>query len=106
MSVLPFPSGQRVPEFDESDRLRKSAKVAGLTNRQIAAALGVNEATVSGWINGQHRPSRQTLMIWSQMTDVDYYWLRDGVCTPRDLNPEPTDSGTIIPIALYRKATA
>lgn len=78
MAVIPFPTGRLIPEFDMADRLRKSARVAGLTNRQMASMLGVNESSVSGWINGAHRPSRQTLMVWSQMTDVDFRWLETG----------------------------
>ena len=94
MSVIPFPTGRRVPEFDQADRLRKSAKLAGLTSRQIAEALGIHESTVSGWINGSHRPSRQTVMIWSQMTDVDFRWLDTG-----DLptTPPPPRGGSTTP---------
>lgn len=80
MTLIAFPKGgTRVPEFDLADRMRKSARVARLNNKQIAAALDVTPETVSAWINGRHEPSSLVLTVWAQMTDVDLEWLRNGV---------------------------
>lgn len=37
--------------------LRQELKSAGMNNRILARKLGVNEATVSGWVNGPSVPT-------------------------------------------------
>jgi transcriptional regulator with XRE-family HTH domain len=78
MSSQPASSPAGIPEWDTADRMRKALREAGVTGRQMAAYLGVNEATVSTWINGRISPSTQTLRLWALRTGVSYTWLRDG----------------------------
>ncbi len=95
---------QKVPsaevwEWTLGDRMKKSLKVAGISRDEMADYLGVAPATVSTWMNDHITPSRQTQRLWAMRTGARYEWLTDSY-TPRDLNPEPTDSGTenVIPI--------
>jgi len=94
-----------------SDRMRKALKTAGVSVKEMADYLGVARETISTWINGRHEPSKAHVMLWALRTGVPYEWIATG-CTPRDLNPEPTDLGTrsaaIIPIRLdvARRAAA
>jgi transcriptional regulator with XRE-family HTH domain len=67
-----------VPEFDTADRMRKALREAGMTGRQMATYLGVNEATISTWINGRIHASTQTLRLWALRTGVNYEWLTTG----------------------------
>jgi transcriptional regulator with XRE-family HTH domain len=67
-----------VPEWDTADRMRKALRGARITGRQMATYLGVNEATVSTWINGRITPSTQTIRLWALRTGVPYGWLAYG----------------------------
>ena len=104
MSLLPARTAGQIPEWNTSDRLRKAREFAELEQMDLADMAGISRATISAAENGRHI-SRASMRLWALACGVSYEWIETG-CTPRDLNPEPTDSGTIIPIALYRKATA
>jgi transcriptional regulator with XRE-family HTH domain len=79
-----------VPEWDMTDRLRKSLREAGMTSGQMADYLGIARETISTWLNDKHKPSASHIKLWALRTGVPYEWIATG-CTPRDLNPEPTD---------------
>ena len=79
-----------VPEWDIGDRMRKSLRVAKMTNQDMADYLGVARETISTWLSGRITPTKQTTMLWAMRTGVPHEWITTG-CTPRDLNPEPTD---------------
>jgi transcriptional regulator with XRE-family HTH domain len=79
-----------IPEWQVGDRMRKSLQRADMTSLDMADYLGVSQTSVSNWINCRHEPTKQTLLLWAMRTGVPYEWLATG-CTPRDLNPEPTD---------------
>jgi transcriptional regulator with XRE-family HTH domain len=97
MTISPAPLGGRDErfEFDLADRLRRALRVSGISSNEIADYLGVSRTSVSNWINGRIEPSTQTLRLFALRTGFPYEWLRDGaeLCTPSDLNREPTDSG-------------
>lgn len=42
--------------------LTAAAKEAGMTDVQIAAAVGVSQATVGRWLSGKRAPRGQTLI--------------------------------------------
>ncbi|WP_425284603.1 helix-turn-helix domain-containing protein [Gordonia westfalica] len=75
----------------------------GLTQGELADALGVTTATVQRAESGQTKPRRTTYMAWSMATGVDLHWLEKGhapppdgdgaceLCAIRDSNPEPAD---------------
>jgi transcriptional regulator with XRE-family HTH domain len=75
------PDGDRVPEWDVADRMRKSLRNAGMGVQEMADYLGVARNTVSTWINGRIEPSTQTLRLWALRTGVPFAWLRDGKST-------------------------
>lgn len=93
MSML-SDKGTRIPTFHIGDRLQKARATAGLSQGELAEALGVDRRTVSRWENGQS-VKRSTVLLYAMRTGVDADWIETGY-TPRDLNPEPTDFGSLI----------
>jgi transcriptional regulator with XRE-family HTH domain len=53
-----------VPEWELCDRLRRSLRLVGLNNIQVADFMGVQRETVSTWLTGRRRPSYAVLRIW------------------------------------------
>jgi transcriptional regulator with XRE-family HTH domain len=82
--------------FTLGDRMKRSAKVAGLSRYALAEYLDVTPETVSTWTNDRIKPSTQTLRLWALKTGAPYAWLVSGEWTPRDLNPEPTGYGSAV----------
>lgn len=89
--------------FDMADRMRRALRVSDISVNDMAEALQVSRNTVTSWINGRNRPRRRDLVAFAMRTGFPIGWLEtgeappeggapdDGECTPRDLNPEPTD---------------
>lgn len=70
-----------VPAFDFADRLRKARRLAGMTMKQLADALGVAEPTISAWETGRNTPGskmRVTCMAVQMVTGVSATWLETG----------------------------
>lgn len=67
-----------VPEWDTADRMRKALREAGISVQEMADYLGVARNTVSTWINGRIRPSKQTLRLWAMRCGVSFSWLSEG----------------------------
>lgn len=87
-------SDARIPTFHIGDRLQKARTTIGLSQGELADQLGVNRATISRWENGKG-VKKSTVLLYAMRTGVDADWLETGY-TPRDLNPEPTDSEAAI----------
>lgn len=91
-----------VPQWDLTDRLRKSLQHAGLTPQEMAAYLGVSRNSVWNWLGGRNQASPQTVRLWAMRTGVPYEWLRDG--------KNPQVAGGIIPVycppAVHRAVAA
>ena len=51
---------------------------AGLTQVQLAAKLGTDQAMVSNWENGKQTPSRKYAQLLSDLLDVPVSTLRDS----------------------------
>lgn len=68
-------TSERVPEWDTADRMRKALRDASIEIRDMADYLGVSRSSVSNWINGRIRPSKQTLRLWSLRCGVPMTWL-------------------------------
>lgn len=68
----------RVPAFTLGDRLRKAREVAGLTQSDLAAALGIGRRSVSRYEDGDQEPKRGVVMAWSMATSVPLEWLLTG----------------------------
>lgn len=81
------PDASPVPEWDTADRMRKALRVAKMTPGQMADYLDVGGNTVSTWINGRIKPSKQTLRLWALRTGVSFEWLSEGIAEPRHPSP-------------------
>jgi transcriptional regulator with XRE-family HTH domain len=79
-----------IPSFHAGDRLAKSREVVEITQDELAQGLGVSRATISRWERGIG-VKRSTMLLYAMRTGVPFEWIETGKCTPRDLNPEPTD---------------
>ena len=50
-------SGQRFAAMTVPEQIRDARKAAGLTQKQLAAQLGIAQARISEYESGQHEPS-------------------------------------------------
>lgn len=73
-----------VPEWTQPDRLRKARETAGLTQAQLAQAIGVSQRSISAYESGASAPKRPVVLSWSFATAVPYEWLRTGYSAPSD----------------------
>lgn len=60
--------------WDLVDRLHKALRVSGVSNADMAAALGVHRNTVSNYLRGS-RIDRRTLVVWALTCGVPFDWL-------------------------------
>lgn len=67
-----------VPEWDLSDRLRKSLREAELSVHAMSEYLDVDRKTVGNYLNGRTTPTTATLRVWALRTGASYTWLRTG----------------------------
>lgn len=89
--------------WDVADRMRKSLRVSGSGVQEMADYLGVARNTVSSWINGRIRPSRQTLILWAMRTGVTVAYLESGQTSDPEGGP---DDGTSLPRAYSKRQPA
>ena len=67
----------RIPALTLGRRLRLA--LGERTARWMAAELGVNNSTVSHWLNDHSVPKLGMIRAWAALTGVDYDWLLTGV---------------------------
>lgn len=60
------------------DRLRKAREDAGLSQAQLAVAIGISRNTVSNAELGDRTPLQITLRAWAEATGVPLQWLVTG----------------------------
>lgn len=65
-----------LPSWDTADRMRKALRHSDVGVGEMADYLGVAPNTVSTWINGRIRPSKQTLRLWALRCGVPLEWLQ------------------------------
>jgi transcriptional regulator with XRE-family HTH domain len=63
--------------WDLADRLHKALRISGVSNAEMAAALGVHRNTVSNYLRGK-KVDRRTLVTWSITCGVPLQWLQTG----------------------------
>lgn len=63
---------------DFDDRLRLAIKMKGITQKELAARIGVSEAIVSRWVRGNRFPHAKQLFALAEALDVDAEWLTLG----------------------------
>jgi transcriptional regulator with XRE-family HTH domain len=78
-----------VPQWDVTDRLRKSLRTGKVSVQEMAELLGVDRKTVGNYLNGRTGPSVATLRVWAMRCGVRFDWLRDGVVDLRTPDPVP-----------------
>lgn len=71
-----------IPEWDLADRMKKSLRHSGVPVQSMADYLDVARETVSTWINGRIKPSKQTLRLWAMRCGVPLEWLETGAVLP------------------------
>lgn len=92
-----------VPEWTFGERLAKARRVAGLTQKAMAAVMEVSESTLAAWETGRNQPTDLfvTVRRWAEATGVSYGWLLGGdqnwkeknstlIALPTNPNPEPS----------------
>lgn len=76
-----------VPQWTFTDRLRKAREQAGMTQQDLATAIGVTKQTISRAERGDGITHR-TLLQWAAATRVPFDWINAGLtcacttCTP------------------------
>lgn len=63
------------PSWTLGDRIRKARSEAGMSQADLADALGVNPKTVARWEAGHTQPTLEDLDRTSDATNVDARWL-------------------------------
>lgn len=64
--------------FDIHDRLLKARRHAGLTQSQLAEALGIGRRSITRYEDGPAEPNRATILAWAMVTGTDPVWLETG----------------------------
>ena len=60
------------------ERMEKARKVSKLTQKEIAARLGVGVRSLIRYEADDKRPSHALLIAWASVTDVPLAWLETG----------------------------
>ena len=81
-----------VPQFTQSDRLRKAREVTGLDQGQFAEVAGISRQTVSNYESGAREPRGLYLRAWAEASGVNLLWLETGEAPSDDDSDEA--SGT------------
>jgi transcriptional regulator with XRE-family HTH domain len=102
MSTQDQPVG--IPEWDLTDRLRKSLRSSRLSVQAMADHLDVHRKTVGNYLSGATRPTTSTLRVWAMRCGVPFDWLAYGIEAP-DSGPDQgisalswKDHGTVLPL--------
>ena len=83
------------------NRIKEARLAAGLSQKEVAYALGLAGASVSNWENGKTQPTPENLILLADLyrVSVDYLMGRDDVATDQpqknDL-PSPEEIDTAI----------
>lgn len=72
-----------IPAIDLPVRLMIARNHAGMTQRQMAEAIGIGRATVANYEAGK-MVRRAPVMAWALATGVDVKWLMTGEAPPSD----------------------
>ncbi len=81
--------------FSLGERIRKAREDLGVSQQQMADALGVDRKTIGTWEKGQHTPRYRDLMLISSVSDVSLEWLAGELFRPHAGRDEaaPTPEG-------------
>lgn len=93
MTNARYGAGALIPEFTVNDKMRKAREMAEITREVMAEQIGVSVRSIIRYENGGNVP-KSAVLLYAMATTVPAEWIDPTRCTPRDLNPEPTDSGS------------
>lgn len=65
--------------MDLKARIFKAREDAGMTQQELATAVGKTRGAVAQWESGDVRPRHSTLTLIAKATDKDLMWLESGV---------------------------
>ena len=82
--------GNRIPSFTIGDRLRKARESAGMSQEELAEDVGISRRSLVRYERDE-MIKKSVILLYAMRTGVPVEWIETGECTPRDLNPEPTD---------------
>jgi transcriptional regulator with XRE-family HTH domain len=71
----PNVTGSKIPTWTLGDRLRKAREELGMSQQQLADALGVDRKSISSWEVGRHQPRYRDVSAIAGATGVDLEWL-------------------------------
>jgi len=109
-SLTVIEPGGRRPTFDTlEERLWWARASVGITQQELADALGISKRTVSNYEAGDQRPKLNRLLLWAKATDVDAVWLAgddygDPGVTTQDSAPVSRRSLSCLPVTGLRAA--
>src|SRR5688572_27762798 len=77
-------SQPQVPQWTLGDRIRKARKHAGMSQAELAHAIGVRHSTIATWETDVNRPSHLVATVdkIAEATGVDMEWLLLGKIPP------------------------
>ena len=69
-------------DWDLTDRLHKSLRIAGIRPGDMTEVLGVSRNTVGNYLGGRTQIKDGSLRSWAMRCGVPFEWLKTGVGTP------------------------
>jgi transcriptional regulator with XRE-family HTH domain len=67
-----------VPDFTLGDRLRRAREACGLTQTELADAIGISQRSISSYEGDISIPNLLTLRMWGAVCQVNLSWLAWG----------------------------
>lgn len=77
-----------VPEWDLSDRLRKSLRASSTSVQSMADYLGFTRKTVGDYLGGRVKPKTPVLRVWAMRCGVPFEWLALGIEADPNSGPD------------------
>lgn len=59
--------------------LQKLIQSKGVKQKWLAQQIGVSEVTISHWMNGKHKPSKDNLRKIAEVLNIEYELLNDAI---------------------------
>jgi DNA-binding XRE family transcriptional regulator len=78
MTALPLQEYSYVPEFGLGDRLRRARESAGMSQVELAEAIGASQRSISNYEADATTPKALILSLWAFACQVSLPWLAWG----------------------------
>ena len=72
---------EQLLQLTQGERLARARKVAGMSQEEMATALGHDIRSVGRWERDQQPVSRSLLLAWATVTEAPIEWLETGALT-------------------------